>query len=154
MDCSCIVSVSGYDMTGWQISRADSTYIILGEQVERAEHLVVFNVEGTGGLEVALESNGRRGFDVELLGGADLAELLLLVLSRDPGCAPRSAAVVVVIVVVLVGSEVLGVVLCTVVEELRHGRVVLMADQMEVDEGLRKRAAMATKRRQRGRVVG
>lgn len=96
-----------------------STYIILGQQVERAEHLVVLNVERAGSLEVTLEGNGRRGLDIELLRGADLAELLLLVLGRDPGCPPRSAAVVVV--VVLVGVEVLGVVLRTVVEELRHG---------------------------------
>jgi hypothetical protein len=96
------------------------TYIILSEQMERAEHLVVLNVEGAGSLKVALEGNGRGGLDVELLGGADLAELLLLVLGRDPRCAPRSAAVVMV-VGVLVGIEVLGVVLGTVVEELRHG---------------------------------
>jgi hypothetical protein len=95
------------------------TYIILSEQVERAEHLVVLNVERAGGLEVTLEGNGRRGLDVKLLGGADLAKLLLLVLGRDPGRPPRSAAVVVI--VVLVGVEVLGVVLRTVVEELRHG---------------------------------
>ncbi len=98
------------------------TYIILSEQVERAEHLVVLNVEGTGSLEVSLKGNGRGWLDVELLGGADLTELLLLMLGRDPGRAPRSAAVVVVIV--LVGVEVLGVVLCTVVEELRHGRAL------------------------------
>lgn len=100
------------------------TYIILSEQVERAEHLVVLNVEGAGGLEVALEGNGRWRLDIELLGCANLAELLLLVLSRDPGRTPRSATVVVVVVVVvvLVGVEVLSVVLRTVVEELRHGR--------------------------------
>lgn len=108
--------------------------IILSEQVERAEHLVVLDVEGAGGLEVALEGNGRGRLHVELLGGADLAELLLLMLGRDPWRAPRSAAVVVV-VVVLVGGEVLGVVLCTVVEELRHDCVVLMADRMESARG-------------------
>jgi hypothetical protein len=53
------------------------TYIILSEQVERAEHLVVLDVERAGGLEVTLEGNGRRRLDVELLGGADLAKLLL-----------------------------------------------------------------------------
>lgn len=100
--------------------RVDGLKIILSEQVERAEHLVVLNVEGAGGLKVALEGNGRWWLDVELLGCANLAELLLLVLRRDPGRTPRSAAVMVV--VVLVGIEVLGVVLGTVVEELRHGR--------------------------------
>jgi hypothetical protein len=137
MDCSCIVSVPRYDRTGWQILAGRATYIILSEQVERAEHLVVLNVERAGGLEVALEGNGRGGFHVELLGGADLAELLLLMLGRDPWRAPRSAAVVVV-VVVLVGGEVLGVVLCTVVEELRHGGIVLMADGMESVRGCAK----------------
>lgn len=95
------------------------TYIILSEQVERAEHLVVLNVERPGSLKVSLKCNGGWGLDIELLGRADLAELLLLVLGRDPGCAPRSAAVV--IVVVLVGVEVLRMVLRAVVEELRHG---------------------------------
>ena len=79
-----------------------ATYIILGEQVERAEHLVVLDVERAGGLEVALEGNGRRWLHVELLGGADLAELLLLMLGRDPWRAPRSAAVVVVVAVLVV----------------------------------------------------
>ena len=92
------------------------TYIIFGEQVERAEHLVVFNVKGAGGLEVTLEGKRCRGLDVEFLGGADLAELLLVLLGRDPGSAPRAATVV----GVGVGIEVLGVVLGTVVEELRH----------------------------------
>jgi len=115
----------------------DGLQIILSEQVERAEHLVVLDVERAGGLEVALEGNGRRWLHVEFLGGADLAELLLLMLGRDPWRAPRSAAVVVVVVVVvvLVGGEVLGVVLCTVVEELRHGGGVLTADRMESVRG-------------------
>lgn len=95
------------------------TYIILSEQVEWAEHLVVLNVERAGGLEIALEGNGRRRLDVELLGCANLTELLLLMLRRDPGRTPRSATVVVA--VVLVGIEVLSVVLRTVVEKLRHG---------------------------------
>lgn len=92
------------------------TYIILGEQVEGTEHLVVFNVKGAGSLKVALEGKRGWGLDVELLGGADLAELLLVLLGRDPGRTPRTAAVV----RVRVGVEVLGVVLGTVVEELRH----------------------------------
>lgn len=51
-----------------------------------------------------------------------MAELLVVLLSRDPGRPPRSAAVV----VVRVGVEMLGVVLLgTVVEELRHGWLLL-----------------------------
>jgi hypothetical protein len=85
--------------------------------MERAEHLVVLNVKRAGGLEVALVCDEGRGLDVEFLGGADLAELLVVLLSRDPGRPPRSATVV----VVGMGVEVLGVVLLgTVVEELRH----------------------------------
>lgn len=52
-----------------------------------------------------------------------MAELLVVLLSRDPGRPPRSAAVV----VVRVGVEMLGVVLLgTVVEELRHGWWLLL----------------------------
>lgn len=96
--------------------REPRTYIILSEQVERAKHLVVFDVEGPCGLEVALEGNHGGGLDVELLGGADLAELLVVLLRRDSGRPPRPAAVV----VVRMSVEVLRVVLATVVEELRH----------------------------------
>ena len=113
IDCNCTSSVSA--CSGG--SRRQATYIILGEQVERAEHFVVLNVKRPGGLEVALVCDEGGGLDVELLGGADLAELLVVLLGRDPGRPPRSAAVV----VVGVGVEVLGVVLLgTVVEELRH----------------------------------
>lgn len=92
--------------------------IILGEQVEGAEHLVVLNVEGPGGLEVALEGDQVGGLDVELLGGAHLAELLVVLLGGHPGRPPRPAAVV----VVGVGAHLLlGVVLPVVIEELRHG---------------------------------
>lgn len=93
-----------------------ATYIILGEQVEGAKHLVVFNVKRPGGLKVALKGNQVRGLDVELLGGAHLAELLVVLLSRDPGRPPRPAAVV----VVRMGVEVLWVMLAAIVEELRH----------------------------------
>lgn len=98
----------------------DGLEIILSEQVERAEHLVVLDVKGPRGLKIALEGNHGRRLDVELLGSADLAELFVILLSRDPGRPPRSAAVV----VVGVSIKVLGVVLllCAVaVEELRHG---------------------------------
>ena len=94
------------------------TYIILSEQVEGAEHLVILNVEGAGGLEVTLEGDGRWGLDVELLWRAHLlSDLPVVLLSRDPGRPPRSAAVV----VVRMSVEVLLLVLATVVEELRHG---------------------------------
>lgn len=96
---------------------SQATYIILGKQVERAEHLVVLDVEGPCSLKVALEGKHRGRLDVELLRRAHLAELLLVLLRRDPGRPPRSAAVV----VVRVSVEVLGLlVLTTVVEELRH----------------------------------
>ena len=47
MDCNCSSSVSaclgGFDdMDGWQIV---STYIILSEQVEGAEHLIILDVK-------------------------------------------------------------------------------------------------------------
>jgi hypothetical protein len=93
-----------------------ATYIVLGEQVEWAEHLVVLNIEGPRSLEVTLERKHRRRLDVELLGRAHLAELLMVLLSRDPGRPPRSAAVV----VVRVGVEVLRLMLPAVIEELRH----------------------------------
>jgi hypothetical protein len=102
-------------MDGWQIL---ATYIILREQVEGAEHLIVLDVERSGGLEVALVGDEGGRLDVEFLGGADLAELLVVLLSRDSRRPPGPAAVV----VVRMSVEVLGVVLLgTVVEELRHG---------------------------------
>lgn len=93
-----------------------ATYIILGEQVERAKHLIILNVKRPGSLKVALEGHQVWRLDIELLGGAHLTELLVVLLSRDPGRPPRSAAVV----VVGVGVDVLWVVLATIVEELRH----------------------------------
>jgi hypothetical protein len=122
MDWSCSSRVSAgrgesHDIGGWQISRV-MTYIILSEQMERAEHLVVLDVERTRGLEVALECKHRRRLDVELLRGAHLAELLVVLLGRDARRPPRAAGVV----VVRVGVEVLRLlVLTSIVEELRHG---------------------------------
>jgi hypothetical protein len=108
------------------------TYIVLGEQVERAKHLIVLNVKRPCSLEVALECEHGRGLDVELLGGAYLAELLVVLLGRDPGRPPRAAAVV----VVGVGVDVLGLVLARVVEELRHGdRLVVVMVVVEVQGG-------------------
>jgi hypothetical protein len=123
MDWSCSSRVSAgrgesHDIGGWQISRV-MTYIILSEQVERAEHLVVLYVERACGLEVALECEHRRGLDVELLRGAHLAELLVVLLGRDPRRPPRAAAVVAVVGVRIDMLRLL--VLASVVEELRHG---------------------------------
>lgn len=56
-----------------------TTYIILGEQMERAEELVVLEIERAGGLEVPLEGGDVRGLDDELLGRPYLAELLVVV---------------------------------------------------------------------------
>lgn len=94
----------------------DGLQIILSEQVKRAKHLVVFNVEGPCGLEVALECDQGGWLDVELFRCANLAELLMVLLSRDPGRPPRSAAMV----VVRMSVEMLLVVLGTIAEELRH----------------------------------
>jgi hypothetical protein len=93
------------------------TYIILSEQVERAEHLVIFNIKRPCGLEVTLECEHGGRLDVELFRCAHLSDLAVVLLSRDAWRPPRSAAVV----VVRVSVEVLLLVLTTVVEELRHG---------------------------------
>jgi hypothetical protein len=95
---------------------AQATYIILSEQVEGTEHLVVLDVKGPCSLEVSLECKHRWWLNVELLGRAHLAELLLALLSRDPRRPPRPAAVM----VVRMRIKVLWVVLTAVVEELRH----------------------------------
>ena len=65
-----------------------NTYIILGEEVEGAEHLVVLEIEGAGSLEIALEGGDGDGLYDELLGGARLTELLVVVRGRDPGRPP------------------------------------------------------------------
>ena len=94
-----------------------ATYIILGEQVEWAEHLVVLDVKRPCSLKVALECDHVGRLDVEFFGRAHLAELLVVLLRRDPGRPPRSAAMM----VVRVRIKVLRLVLASVVEELRHG---------------------------------
>ena len=134
MDCSCIVSVPRYDMTGWQISRAEQ---LTSSSVSRWNGQNISSSSMSN--ERAASKSRLKAMDV---GGSTLNSLgvrtwLLLMLGRDPWRAPRSAAVVVV-VAVLVGGEVLGVVLCTVVEELRHGGFVLMADRMESVRGCAK----------------
>lgn len=103
----------GADAMTYCIAGLD-TYIILSEQVERAEHLVVLDIEGPCGLEVTLECEHGGWLDVELFRSAHLADLPVVLLSRDPGRPARSAAVV----VVRVRVEMLLLVLTTVVEEL------------------------------------
>jgi len=93
----------------------DRLKIILSEQMERTEQLVVFQIKRLGRLEITLEGDNIRWLDNELLGGADLTELLVVLRSRDSGSPPRSAPMVVVRVRIHVGS----MVLC-VVEVLRH----------------------------------
>lgn len=63
----------------------DRLQIILGKQVKGAEHLIVLNVKRPCGLEVALVCDEGGWLDVEFLGGADLAELLVVLLGRDAG---------------------------------------------------------------------
>lgn len=92
------------------------TYIVLGEQMERAEDLVVFEIERPRSLKVPLEGSDIWGFYDKLLWGSQLAELLLM-RRRDSGCSPRSAAVV---VVGGVRIQMGGMVLTAIAEELRH----------------------------------
>jgi hypothetical protein len=100
------------------------TYIILSEQVERAEELVVVQIEGPCGLEIALECDNAGSFDDKLLRSAHLTELLL-VLGCQARRPPRSAAMV---RVRRVGVEVRRVVLPVVAEELRHDGTMLAMD--------------------------
>lgn len=121
MDWSCSLTVSACygDRRHRLVAKAEAraTYIILGEQVEGAEHLVVLNVKGPRGLEVALEGEHRGRLDGELFRGADLSDLAVVLRCRDPRRPPRSAAVV----VVGVSVHVLRLTLAGVVEEVRHG---------------------------------
>lgn len=89
------------------------TYIVLGEQMEGAEELVVFEVEGAGGFKVAAEGKHGRGFYDKFFRGAHLTELLVVLGGGNARCAPRTATVVGV-VVVAVGIEVWLVVLRSV----------------------------------------
>ena len=63
---------SGEDMTcaGGNIT-GHGPYIILSEEVEGQNIFVVLDVEGPGGLKVALEGDRILGAERELLGGAD-----------------------------------------------------------------------------------
>ena len=109
----------------------DGLKIVLSEQVEGAEELVILDVERPCGLEVTLEGNESWGLYVELLGCPHLAELLVVVRSRDSGSPPGSAAMVVVRV-----SIKMWVMLSTVVEELRHDyRVLLELCWWRMEEG-------------------
>lgn len=77
----------------------DGLQIVVGKQVERAEDLVVLEVEGASGLEVAAEGDHAGGLDV-LLGGPDVAELLVVVGSSGARLSPGAAAGVVLLRVV------------------------------------------------------
>ena len=83
--------------------------------MERTKDLVILQIKRLGGLEITLKGNNIGSFDDELLGGADLTEVLLVMRSRDSGSPPRSAPMV----VVRMRIHMRRMVLCTV-EELRH----------------------------------
>jgi hypothetical protein len=95
-----------------------NTYIVGCQQMEGAKQLVVLEVEGAGGLELAaeVELHGRleSGLLLELQ-GSQLLLVVVVLAAGGPGRPPRAA------LVVLVGVHVgvLRVVLCTVVE-VRH----------------------------------
>lgn len=89
-----------------------STYIVVSKQVERAEDLVVLQVERAGGLEVAAEGDDVGSFD-GLLRSPDVAELLVVVGGSRARLSPGAAAGVVLLRVVhvdvVVGSAVVEV---------------------------------------------
>jgi hypothetical protein len=68
------------------------TYIVFGQQVERAEHLVVLELEGASGLELSAEVLLNGGLDgsllLELHGSHLLLVLMVLVAARRPGRPP------------------------------------------------------------------
>lgn len=72
------------------------TYIVLGEKVKGAEHLVVLEVKGPGGLEVSTECRHVGGLDY-LLWAADGPELPVVVAAGEPRSPARPAAMVVVV---------------------------------------------------------
>lgn len=90
----------------------DGLQIVVSKQVERAEDLVVLQVERAGGLEVAAEGDDVGSFD-GLLRGPDVAELLVVVGGSRARLSPGAAAGVVLLRVVhvhvVVGSAVVEV---------------------------------------------
>lgn len=74
------------------------TYIILGEQVEWAKELVVLEIEGPGGLEVAAKGEEGGRLNDKLFGGPDLAVLFVVLRRRDARCSPRPATMVAMVV--------------------------------------------------------
>lgn len=68
--------------------RVDRLKIVLGQQMERAKHLVVLQIERPCGLEVSLKGSDVRRLYDKLFWRANLAELLVLMRSRDPGRPP------------------------------------------------------------------
>lgn len=61
----------------------DGLEIILCEQMERAEHLVVLEVEGARSLEVPLEGGDAWGLYDKLLRCSHLSELLVVLRRRE-----------------------------------------------------------------------
>lgn len=95
------------------------TYIVLGEQVEGAEELVVLEIKRPGGLEVATEGEEGGRLYNKLFWGPYLAELLVVLGSRDSGSPSRAPTMVVVVVM---GVKVRRVMLRAVAEHGCDGR--------------------------------
>jgi hypothetical protein len=66
----------------------DRLKIVLGQQMKRAKHLVVLQIERPRSLEISLEGSDVRRLYDKLFWGAHLAELLVLMRCRDPGRPP------------------------------------------------------------------
>lgn len=95
-------------------------YIILRQQVKRAEHLVVLELEGAGSLEVATEGNhvGRLG---DLLGRPAWPEVFVRVMQRrQPRGTARTATMVMVIVIVVMMVVIAVVTVVVVVVVMRR----------------------------------
>lgn len=91
MDCSC---ERGQSVTFEKVM-SGHTYIVLGQEMERTEELVVFEVKGAGSLEVSTERllHGRL---LRLLLETQSSHLLLVLAvrrARGTGRAPRPARV-------------------------------------------------------------
>jgi hypothetical protein len=83
-ECEHIVSAPVRVIESLDSGVMGQPYIVLGKKVERAEDLVIFEVERLGRLEVPPEGIQSRRLD-NLLGGTGRAEVLLL--GGHPGVA-------------------------------------------------------------------
>lgn len=95
-------------------------YIILRQQVKRAEHLVILELEGAGSLEVATEGDdtGRLG---DLLGRSAGPEVFVRVMQRrQPRGTARAATMVMVIVIVVMMMVITTVAVVVVVVVMRR----------------------------------